>query len=66
MKKYKTVQTGPKIQLGGLNDGLLRLTYQLFIEGVVTKAPKTPIACVRIIEQANNTGFFIFSKVKSQ
>ena len=28
IKMYKTVQTGPKIPFGGLNDGLFKLKYQ--------------------------------------
>jgi len=28
ISRYKVVQTGPKIQFGGLNDGLVRLAYQ--------------------------------------
>lgn len=29
---YKIVQTGQKIQLGGLNDGLFRFIYQVSID----------------------------------
>ncbi len=31
MRKYSAVQTGPKIQLGGENGGLLRVLYQVGI-----------------------------------
>jgi len=33
------VQTGPKIQLGGLNDGLFKVAYQPGILGVVKSEP---------------------------
>ena len=42
ISKYKSVQTGPKTQSGGLKDGLLRAAYQLGIEGVVKRAPIIP------------------------
>ena len=42
IKKNKIVHTGPKIQFGGLKDGLFMLLYQEFIEGVVKTAPMAP------------------------
>jgi len=39
MQKYKADQTGPKIQLGGLQLGFVRVAYQVAIFGVVTAAP---------------------------
>lgn len=42
IKKYKVIQTGPNIQLGGFNEGLLRSKYQLLIELIVKIEPITP------------------------
>ena len=36
------VQTGAKIQFGGLNPGLLSVAYQVAIFGVVNKVPMLP------------------------
>ncbi len=35
IKKYKSVQAGPKIQLGGAKNGLLRVEYQVGIAEIV-------------------------------
>ena len=42
IKTNKVIQTGEKIQLGGLKAGLLRLTYQVDTQEVVKKEPITP------------------------
>ncbi len=38
----KSVQTGPKTQLGGLNDGLTNVPYQLFKPMAVNSVPNKP------------------------
>lgn len=38
------VHTGAKTQLGGLNEGLLSVTYQVFTEDCVAAAPMLPAA----------------------
>jgi hypothetical protein len=43
MRKNNNVQTGAKIQLGGLNIGLVIDWYQLSIDGVVTLDPKKAV-----------------------
>lgn len=35
MSIYKNVHIGPKIQLGGLNDGFIKKEYHSFIESLV-------------------------------
>lgn len=35
IKKYKSVQAGPKIQLGGAKNGLLRVEYQVGMAEIV-------------------------------
>ena len=42
---YSMVQTGPKIQLGGLKNGLLRPKYQESIAENVNKLPISPADC---------------------
>ena len=37
--RYKMVQIGPKIQFGGLNEGLFNNAYQLRIDGKVKYDP---------------------------
>ena len=37
------VQTGANIQLGGLNDGLLIVVYQVLTDSMVNRLPKKPI-----------------------
>lgn len=41
---YKSVQTGPKIQFGGLNGGLLRVAYQVGIASLVAILPPAAAA----------------------
>jgi hypothetical protein len=42
IKKYSVIQTGAKIQLGGLKKSLCKATYQVVIEGIVKIVPKKP------------------------
>lgn len=42
MRKYKVVQTGPKIQLRGEKGGLLRVLYQAGIAERVSGVAKIP------------------------
>lgn len=39
IKTKRVVQTGPKIQLGGLNEGLFKVVYQPCIEEIVSTEP---------------------------
>ena len=48
--KYNIVQTGPKIQLGGLKLGLIKYWYQLVIDWMVLKPLAIPKASVAIVE----------------
>lgn len=43
MSVYNSVQTGPNIQLGGLNLGFFCFEYQLGIDLILNKEPKNPI-----------------------
>ena len=42
IKKKSEVQTGPKTELGGLNDGLLKAAYQMGMDGAVKSEPMKP------------------------
>jgi hypothetical protein len=42
MSRYNVVQTGAKTQLGGVNDGLVKVAYQEGMEGVVKRDPIKP------------------------
>jgi len=42
MRKYKIVQTGPKIQFGGLNLGFFSLEYHRGIDLILNTAPNNP------------------------
>ena len=42
MVTNKLIQTGENTQFGGLKDGLLRLAYQVGIDGEVNKDPTNP------------------------
>ena len=42
MRANKAVQTGPKIQAGGLRAGLVRVAYQVGIDGIVNTEPIIP------------------------
>lgn len=60
IKIKSVVQTGEKIQLGGLKLGLLRFAYQVSIEGVVKSEPIKPIKSGGINEMINNLMFCFF------
>lgn len=47
---YNAVQTGPKIQLGGLKTGLFKATYQESIPVAVAKPESPPIARQTMLE----------------
>lgn len=47
------VQTGPKIQFGGLNAGLFIVVYQLLTELEVKKEPIKPISKGIVIDVAS-------------
>ena len=49
ISRYSVVQTGPKIQLGGLNDGLTRPAYQGARLGYVASWPTTDVAATAMI-----------------
>jgi len=42
IKMYNIVHAGPKTESGGVNHGLLKVAYQVYIAGAVKKAPKKP------------------------
>jgi hypothetical protein len=44
MQMYRTVQTGPKSQLGGFHDGLASVAYQVGMLGVVATEPRPAAA----------------------
>ena len=58
IKKYNVVQTGPKIKLGGLKKGLLRLAYHVGIWESVKTEPKIPIASQININNVNLQSLF--------
>lgn len=60
IKIKRVVQTGEKIQLGGLKLGLLIPAYQVSIEGVVKSEPIKPIKSGGIKEMMNNLIFCFF------
>jgi len=43
IKMYSRVHIGPKIQLGGLKEGLLRVGYQVMTASEVNKPPIAPM-----------------------
>lgn len=42
IKKYKEIHTGPNSQLGGLNDGFIKVEYQVETDLIVKNEPITP------------------------
>lgn len=64
IKQYKSVQVGPKTQLGGAKKGLLRVTYQLGIAENVKIAPKIPTSSQPIIEAKSFHKSFINFSIK--
>jgi hypothetical protein len=53
IRKYRVVQTGPKTQFGGVNQGLLKEAYQVGIEETVNTAPKRPAPWHKAIEASS-------------
>src|SRR4030042_1963261 len=60
IKRYKRIQTGAKIQFGGLNEGFSKKAYQLPMAGVVKKEPIKPAASQIKMLIINLAMFFIF------
>jgi len=60
MRKYKIVQTGPNIQLGGLNAGFTSPAYQIEIAEIVKTEPITPANSDNIIAITNLKKLFSF------
>jgi hypothetical protein len=56
--KYKVVQTGAKIQLGGLNEGLIINEYQGSLKLIVTKPPITEDEYVIIANNKKDKNLF--------
>jgi hypothetical protein len=54
------VQTGAKIQFGGLNEGLVRVAYQVAILGAVNKVPRLPITRQATMEMISLIALDIF------
>ncbi len=59
INKYKVVQTGPNIQLGGLKDGLVIVLYQVLTLLLVKIAPKPPAPSVTMMEIISFKKFMI-------
>ena len=60
MSTKSVVQTGAKIQFGGLNEGLLSVAYQVAILGVVNKVPMLPTTRTITMEIMNLRALSIF------
>ena len=60
MRKYNSVQTGPKIQLGGAKKGLFSVAYQVGIEDMVNGVPKKPTNSQPMTETTSLSKFFIY------
>ncbi len=58
IKTYNVVQTGAKIQFGGLKKGLFNPAYQVGMAGVVASEPIAPINKQAIIANASFNKFF--------
>lgn len=62
IKTNKVVHTGPKIQFGGLKDGLFKVAYQEPIAGVVKIAPIDPANSQIIIQTKSFNRLLYFIK----
>ena len=60
--KNKVVHTGANIQLGGLNQGFLRVAYQVGIEEKVKTDPSNPAISQTRIEKISLVRFCFFIK----
>ena len=56
--KYRVVQTGAKIQLGGLNEGLLIKEYHGSLKSEVTRPTTTDEEYVIIMNNKNDKNLF--------
>lgn len=54
------VQTGPKSQFGGENEGLFKVVYQVGIEEAVKTLPRIPMSSQPIMERMSFGNFFTF------
>lgn len=63
--KYRSVQTGPKSQLGGENGGLVSVAYQVGIAAVVKGVPSMPTSSQATTEIISLGRSFILMKVWS-
>jgi hypothetical protein len=55
IQKYNVDQTGPKTQLGGFQEGFVRVAYQVSMEGIVIADPTAATAKHAPIETARPT-----------
>ena len=62
INRKRIVQTGPKIQLGGLKEGLVIVVYQVFTELIVKKEPIIPASWHITTEIMNMIILFIPKK----
>jgi hypothetical protein len=53
INKKSNVQTGPKIQFGGLKNGFARSLYQVVMDGIVNKEPSPAATKQTIIAKTN-------------
>jgi len=60
MRANKIIHTGPNTQFGGASVGLIRLMYQVGIDGIVKIEPITPASSQKIIATINLVKFMIF------
>lgn len=58
IKKYNSVQTGPKSQLGGAKNGLFKVVYHVGIAEILNGVPKTPTSSQPITEIRSLRTFF--------
>lgn len=65
IRKNKIIQTGPKIQFGGLNDGFARSLYQVSIAGAVKTEPIAPASSQIAMLIISLAIFFIFLRIPS-
>jgi hypothetical protein len=62
IRTKRVVQTGAKIQSGGLNDGFVRVAYQVGIEGLVKIEPIKPAnrQIVKLVTSLRVSGNLVF------
>ena len=64
IKRYKRLQTGPKIQFGGVQKGFSKRGYQSRIEENVKKLPQSSIA-ITIVKKRKKTLFYFLKSSKN-